>query len=65
MITIISLLSNFRVHISILTPKLSSYMKTAFQTLKKYLPHIKNTLSKPYSNGFVEGNNTFIKVTIL
>ena len=42
--------------------KLSSYMKTAVQTLKKYLPHIKNTLSNPYSNGFVEGNNNFIKV---
>ncbi len=42
--------------------KLSSYMKTAVQTLKKYLPHIKNTLSNPYSNDFVEGNNNFIKV---
>ena len=42
--------------------KLSSYMKTAIQTLKKYLPYIKNTLSNPYSNGFVEGNNNFIKV---
>ena len=42
--------------------KLSNYMKTAVQTLKKYLPHIKNTLSNPYSNGFVEGNNNFIKV---
>ena len=42
--------------------KLSSYMKTAIRTLKKYLPHIKNTLSNPYSNGFVEGNNNFIKV---
>lgn len=42
--------------------KLSIYMKTAIQTLKKYLPHIKNTLSNPYSNWFVEENNNFIKV---
>ena len=26
------------------------------------LPYIKNTLSNPYHNGFVEGNNNFIKV---
>ena len=37
-------------------------MKTSIKTLKIYLPHIKNTLSNPYHNGFVEGNNNFIKV---
>ena len=42
--------------------KISNYMKTSIKTLKKYLPYIKNTLSNPYHNGFVEGNNTFIKV---
>ena len=42
--------------------KISSYMKTSIKTLKKYLPHIKNTLFNPYHNGFVEGNNNFIKV---
>lgn len=42
--------------------KISSYMKTSIKTLKKYLPYIKNTLSNPYHNGFVEGNNNFIKV---
>ena len=42
--------------------KISSYMKTSIKTLKGYLPYIKNTLSNPYHNGFVEGNNNFIKV---
>ena len=40
----------------------STYMKTSIKTLKKYLPYIKNTLNNPYHNGFVEGNNNFIKV---
>ena len=42
--------------------KVSSYMKTSIKTLKGYLPYIKNTLSNPYHNGFIEGNNNFIKV---
>ena len=37
-------------------------MKKSIKTLKEYLPYIKNTLSNPYHNGFVEGNNNFIKV---
>lgn len=41
---------------------ISSYMKTSIKTLKKFLPHIKNTLSNPYHNGFIECNNNFIKV---
>ena len=41
---------------------ISSYMKKSIKTLKGYLPYIKNTLSNPYHNGFVEGNNNFIKV---
>ena len=41
---------------------ISSYMKKSVKTLKGYLPYIKNTLSNPYHNGFVEGNNNFIKV---
>lgn len=41
---------------------ISCYMKTSIKTLKKFLPHIKNTLSNPYHNGFVEGNNNFIKI---
>ena len=42
--------------------KISNYIKTSIKTLKGYLPYIKNTLSNPYHNGFVEGNNNFIKV---
>lgn len=42
--------------------KISSYMKKSIKTLKNYLPYIKNTLSNPYHNGFVEGSNNFIKV---
>ena len=41
---------------------ISAYMRTSIKTLKGFLPHIKNTLSNPYHNGFVEGNNNFIKV---
>ena len=41
---------------------ISSYMKKSIKTLKGYLPYIKNTLTNPYHNGFVEGNNNFIKV---
>ena len=41
---------------------ISNYMKTSIKTLKRYLPYIKNTLSNNYHNGFVEGNNNFIKV---
>ena len=38
------------------------YIVDNFKTLKGYLPYIKNSLSNPYHNGFVEGNNNFIKV---
>ena len=41
---------------------ISSYIKKSVKTLKSFLPHIKNTLSNTYHNGFVEGNNNFIKV---
>lgn len=40
----------------------SDYMKTSIKTLKEYLPYINNTLDNPYHNGYVEGNNNFIKV---
>ena len=41
---------------------ISDYMKTSIKTLKGYLKYIINTLSNPYNNGYVEGNNNFIKV---
>ena len=37
-------------------------MKTALKSLKKFLPYIKYTLKNKYHNGFIEGNNNFIKV---
>lgn len=41
---------------------ISDYMKTSLKTIKEYLPHIKNTFENKYNNGFIEGNNNFIKV---
>ena len=41
---------------------ISGYMKTSIKTLKGYLEYIKNTLTTNYHNGYVEGNNNFIKV---
>lgn len=41
---------------------ISSYMKTSLKTLIEFLPHIKNTFETNYHNGFIEGNNNFIKV---
>ena len=37
-------------------------MKTSIKTIKEYLPYIKNTFKNKYNNGFIEGNNNFIKV---
>ena len=54
--------NNLEVIVNNISDKISSYMKTSVKTLKEYLPYIKNTLSNPYHNGFVEGNNNFIKV---
>ena len=41
---------------------ISDYMKTSIKTIKDYLPYIKNTFQNKYNNGFIEGNNNFIKV---
>ena len=49
-------------HLNTDNSNVSDYMKTSIKTLKEYLPYIKNTLNNPYHNGFVEGNNNFIKV---
>jgi len=42
--------------------KISDYMKTSIKTLLEFLPYIKNTFENEYHNGFIEGNNNFIKV---
>ena len=54
--------NNLEIILNNTSDKISSYMKTSVKTLKEYLPYIANTLSNPYHNGFVEGNNNFIKV---
>ena len=54
--------NNLEIILNNTSDKISSYMKTSVKTLREYLPYIKNTLSNPYHNGFVEGNNNFIKV---
>ena len=41
---------------------ISEYMKTSIKTLKGYAKYIKNTFNTGYHNGYVEGNNNFIKV---
>ena len=41
---------------------ISEYMKTSIKTLKGYVGYIKNTFTTGYHNGYVEGNNNFIKV---
>ena len=40
----------------------STYMKTSIKTLIEFLPFIRNTFNNEYHNGFIEGNNNFIKV---
>ena len=54
--------NNLEIILNNTSDKISSYMKTSVKTLREYLSYIKNTLSNPYHNGFVEGNNNFIKV---
>lgn len=45
-----------------INPNISNYMKTSIKTLIEFLPYIKNTFENKYHNGFIEGNNIFIKV---
>ena len=42
--------------------EVSKYMKTSINTLKEFLPYIKNTLNNPYSNGVMERNNNTCKL---
>ena len=41
---------------------ISTYMQTSIKTLTEFLPYIENTFNNKYHNGFIEGNNNFIKV---
>ena len=42
--------------------EISKYMKTSINTLKEFLPYIKNTLETSYSNGVMERNNNTCKL---
>ena len=48
--------------LNVINPKVSNYMKTSIKTLLEFLPYIKNTFENEYHNGYIEGNNNFIKV---
>ena len=41
---------------------ISKYMKTSVNTLKEFLPYIKNTLENSYNNGVMERNNNTCKL---
>ena len=41
---------------------ISDYMKTSIKTLNEFKDKIQNTFNNNYHNGFIEGNNNFIKV---
>ena len=40
----------------------SEHMITSIKTIKSYVNYIKNTFNTKYHNGYIEGNNNFIKV---
>lgn len=40
----------------------SDYMKTSIKTLIEFKDKIYNTFNNDYHNGYIEGNNNFIKV---
>lgn len=40
---------------------ISEYMITSIKTIKSYVTYIKNTFDTKYHNGYIEGNNNFIK----
>lgn len=53
---------NFLNAINIFSNNISQYMKTSIKTLYNFKDSIKNTFNTTYNNGFIEGNNNFIKV---
>ena len=40
---------------------ISDYMIISIKTIKSYVTYIKNTFNTKYHNGYIEGNNNFIK----
>ena len=54
--------NNFIYAISNVNNSVSDYMKTSIKTLIEFKDKIYNTFNNNYHNGFIEGNNNFIKV---
>ena len=54
--------NNFIYAISNVSDSVSDYMKTSIKTLIEFKDKIYNTFNNNYHNGFIEGNNNFIKV---
>lgn len=53
---------NFIYAINNVNNSISDYMKTSIKTLTEFKDKIYNTFNNNYHNGFIEGNNNFIKV---
>ena len=53
---------NFIYVIDNINNSISDYMKTSIKTLAEFKDKIYNTFNNNYHNGFIEGNNNFIKV---
>ena len=53
---------NFIYVIDNVNKSISDYMKTSIKTLAEFKDKIYNTFNNNYHNGFIEGNNNFIKV---
>jgi len=53
---------NFIYVIDNINNSISDYMKTSIKTLAEFKNKIYNTFNNNYHNGFIEGNNNFIKL---
>ena len=54
--------NNFIYAINNINDSISDYMKTSIKTLIEFKDNIYNTFNNNYHNGYIEGNNNFIKV---
>ena len=54
--------TKFNTALNSINQDVSDYMKTSIKTLKQFSNNIMNTFKTNYHNGFIEGNNNFIKV---
>lgn len=54
--------TKFNTALNSINQDVSDYMKTSIKTLKEFSNNILNTFKTNYHNGFIEGNNNFIKV---